>query len=105
MALCIWVLISYIQQGRQSHAHASSTTRSILSYYSSEIPRVLSTSDEMSITQMRRTLVYGPPGVESRTSGLGICAANIPRPSVVIEREGFAASSWGMVEIDVGRDR
>ena len=56
MGPCIWVLISYIQQGRQSHAHASSTTRSTLSCYSSEIPRVLSTSDEMTITQMRRTL-------------------------------------------------
>ena len=65
MGPCIWVLISYIRQSRQSHAHASSTTKSILSYYSSEIPSVLSTSDEMSITQMRRTLVYGPPGVES----------------------------------------
>ena len=37
----------------------------LLSCYSSEIPRVHSTSDEMSITQMRRTLVYGPPGLES----------------------------------------
>ena len=80
MGPCIWVLISYIQQGRQSHAHASSTTRSILSYYSSEIPRVLSTSDEMSITQMRRlslrrrsavSMVYGVGSEPSRLVVMG----------------------------------
>ena len=68
-------------------------------------PRVLSTSDEMSMTQMRRALVYGPPGVESLNLRTGNLRCQHPRPSVVIEREDFAASSWGMVEIDVGRDR
>ena len=33
----------------------------------------------------------------------GICAANIPSTSVDLEREGFGASSWRRVEIDVGR--
>ena len=41
---------------------------STLRGYISEIPRVFSTSDDMSIVQMRRTRVYGPPSVESCTS-------------------------------------
>ena len=38
---------------------------STLRVYSSEIPKVFSTSDEMSIMQMRRTRVYGPPSCTS----------------------------------------
>ena len=41
------------------------TSWSTLKWYSSEILRVLSTLEEMSIMQMRRTRVCGPPSVES----------------------------------------
>ena len=52
--------------------------------------------------------VCGPPSVVSRTgrsgtSGLKICAANMPSTSVDLEHESFGTSSWRLVEMDAGR--
>ena len=55
----------FLHSTRPAEPSHASSTRSTLSCYSSEISRVHSTSDEMSIAQMRRTLLYGPPGLES----------------------------------------
>ena len=97
--LCMgpWVLTSCITKAGKALPMLLQTSWSTLRWYSSEIPRLPSTSDEISIVQMRRTHVYGPliSVWNSEPPRLGICAANIPRPSVDIEREGFTASSCG----------